>query len=961
MIDVVSPTAVLPQGAPVPPPATPPPTPAPAARLGAIGSFRKHLHDHRNAYLVIAVIYAAVYTFIFRTILIAIPSILAGDAVINADELVPFFDFKSQFLDQLTQPLNDLTSGEEFRSRYSILTTWVRYYAILPFALWLQPIISSMACCIALAMFVRRSFPTLHPSSVIRAAAMVSLLFQLIFLYSKITHFYTLIFGFSLFVVSTLLFLHAYLHVERPRLRTFAAAGICATLNPGVHYVLLYGVVVAMTLAVTLSMECCHRYLPRLRRDAAPAAPDPWKPHLRRMLIACIALLFFTVIPYGLFVKFFVLRGITDLSDSTPINYLIIRNSSIPLLHQFSFDIASILDKFLTGMYVVVAPRYLNMFYFFVALIPLLPRSRRLLLSNRHESKTLWLIASIMGLSIWCSLGYAGSDQFPTFHRLLAWLTMFLASFHEPIVYMFIEVLNAIIQVLRFPHRFELIMFLACMILMTVGIALIERRLRLLTVNADRLRRIGAHPAAIALLCASFFIPYFSNWEFRAVFGSGNFAGFLEPYPVEHLREVRNFLDGRPQGKTIMIPPTETQKRVIDANGNGHKFIDKFYIYYLNKPSYYYGLGGSNANKNHFFLFYRALYFGDPWWINTLRDLDIRYVVVNKTIGGNPLGEAEYLKNIEKHLQRRFDAMPQFMERVYENEEFSVYEFTDTQNPDRENMVMSVPWDSYLCYQEHYLTLSKSYDLYFTMSDDESKTRQGLLAVSSAPEKTSMDLYLKDRPERFTRPSSSTFAFDQNQVPSTYYTSVIYSMFTLFKATKFNFMNIVMPGTFDTLTGTFVGLPGPTKIFFKVDVPAEGEYELLLRGITTRNDLRVRTNGAKPFLRHITEEESKTLYLTRGGFQGKQDQNVDTKLFTMEELSSYLPSQIIPVSYQFNYASLGKMHLPAGRSYVLVEKLDKNPMVVEGIAAIDPAQFDAWTKTTLHKILSPDSFFPLAQ
>ncbi|MHA4875092.1 hypothetical protein, partial [Enterococcus faecium] len=72
---------------------------------------------------------------IFRDVLFAIPSVLRGDAVIAGDELVPFFNWHSQLLDQAAGQFNELVNGYEFRVRYAFLTTWLRYYAVLPFAI----------------------------------------------------------------------------------------------------------------------------------------------------------------------------------------------------------------------------------------------------------------------------------------------------------------------------------------------------------------------------------------------------------------------------------------------------------------------------------------------------------------------------------------------------------------------------------------------------------------------------------------------------------------------------------------------------------------------------------------------------------------------------------------------------------------------------------------------------------
>ena len=95
---------------------------------------------------------------------------------------------------------------------------------------------------------------------------------------------------------------------------------------------------------------------------------------------------------------------------------------------------------------------------------------------------------------------------------------------------------------------------------------------------------------------------------------------------------MKQFLNTLPPEKTIVLPPSETSKRITSIDGNEHKFIDKFYIYYLNKPSFYYGLSGDINNKHEFFLILRSLHYGQNWWINFIRDKGIKYVIINKEL-----------------------------------------------------------------------------------------------------------------------------------------------------------------------------------------------------------------------------------------------------------------------------------------------------------------------------------------
>ena len=102
------------------------------ASRGFFLPLRDHLDRHKRLYTYILILYVLFFLFTFHRIVFAIPSILGGEKVLSSDELVPFFDFPSQFVDQLFHPFNKLTNGAEFRVRYSFFTTWLRYWAVLP-------------------------------------------------------------------------------------------------------------------------------------------------------------------------------------------------------------------------------------------------------------------------------------------------------------------------------------------------------------------------------------------------------------------------------------------------------------------------------------------------------------------------------------------------------------------------------------------------------------------------------------------------------------------------------------------------------------------------------------------------------------------------------------------------------------------------------------------------------------
>ena len=191
-----------------------------------------------------------------------------------------------------------------------------------------------------------------------------------------------------------------------------------------------------------------------------------------------------------------------------------------------------------------------------------------------------------------------------------------------------VKLMGTIVQVLRFPHRFELVTLMLATILISISLIWLHDTFMkkgfgeiawVLTGKRIGKKNDGGQSQASVkreagrfipvMMMLVFMIPIFSNESYRIVFSSGDFNEFLTPYPVGPLKEVKEALLQLPPGKVVVLPPTETAKVIVDINGVEHKFIDKFHIYYLDLPSYYYGLTGDSDNKHEFFLLLRALCF----------------------------------------------------------------------------------------------------------------------------------------------------------------------------------------------------------------------------------------------------------------------------------------------------------------------------------------------------------------
>lgn len=212
---------------------------------------------------------------------------------------------------------------------------------------------------------------------------------------------------------------------------------------------------------------------------------------------------------------------------------------------------------------------------------------------------------------------------------------------------------------------------------------------------------------------------------------------------------------GLPRGKTVVFPPTETAKANIDIDGYEHKFIDKFHAYYLDLPSYYYGLTGDSNNKHHFFLLLRAMYYEQPWWINIARDLEIKYIVINKELAANPVGGQEYLREVERVILPEMDRRKDYVRKLFENESYVLYEFTDLPTAERVPLLIETDWPTYIQILSRNLDLTRHYDLRHTMMLGELEDFDNLTLVTNDEHMAALDLFTKKNEKLYFKPSSN--------------------------------------------------------------------------------------------------------------------------------------------------------------------------------------------------------------
>ncbi len=947
---------------------------------GSLGSARdQELRTARIIKHAVSALYVLVAFVVFRDVMFAIPAILRGESVIVGDELVPFFNVNSQLLEQAAGSFNELTNGYEFRVRYSFLTTWLRYYQVLPFAILIVIPAIVIAAYRATTWFITDVFRTLSPVTVALATAMPVGLIYAIMIYAKATHFYTLVLGLAMVTISVLLMLHALLFSERGWVRRVVFSSLITLLNPAVHYLVLFGVFVFVA-GITLVLGELARWIrtggPRRLGTLPRRLIRAFRPHrpLRRLRLAMhrwgqttigrgvAAVTIFvvvTLIPYVLFVNLVALRGVENLSETVPGDYYFIRDASVSWLHVLSWDLAGIMDKILYGDYLSKVPRVSNLVYTLLFIVPfVVPPIRRSLLVTRAHRQLFGVLAVVSVFAVWATIGYAEPQWFPSFHRTLAAVTRTLAATDGVIGSLTLDLSSTIVQVLRFPHRFQLLLFMLAPLVMSLTLAWVIDRLyvqwmrrRDAVASADARRHRDAvvlRGAAVVAIGTVFFAPLLSNSNYRTVFFSGDFGTFMSAYPLKDLRELKTALLALPEGKTVVLPPTETAKLVTDDNGIDHKFIDKFFIYYLDLPSYYYGLTGDSRNKYEFFLLLRGLYYQQDWWINVARDIDLQYMIVNKKLRDNRGVGAEYLPDVENFIgpaMERQEAMG-LVDQVFENDSYVLYELTDRAPPDRPTLLVDSSWSDYLALVWNRLELSKCYDLEYLpyakpeMFVETAGKPPALVWAGGSPD-TAIDLWAVGNREAFFSPSPKIFPFNSDIVASSYYLSPMFREFLMFSTTKWNRTEMITPGVFGTLEGSFVAVPRATSFTIQVRIPEDGAYRVLMRGAAAGNTLTLRspTLDIQREL-ELRPSEGALDFFTEDTVYTSDRVPTPTSSLTVAELEQQMDSGLVAVNSRNEYHDLGTIEATAGVHSLRFAKLDGNPLLVEGVVVVPESEYD---------------------
>lgn len=762
-------------------------------------------------------------SFIFRDLLMTWADIFSGEATIGAEELVPIFNFQSQYLDQQSNPFSGLTGNFEFRVRYSILTTWTRYYSILPGTLIILNSLTILIIYIGIYRIIRliskiQSEETWFPILVASAFA-GSLLSYFILLYSKITHFYTLIFGFGLFTLAVCLLIEGQIRFNEltrvKKIILLLGLVLLNLFNPATHYVILF-ILVATALIILEFSKSFIRFL-----NGANIKSLDWVNMAWLCLIAI-----FTALSYLAYYYFYVTsENSFSVGDYVSLTRRIITNSSSSLDQILSLGTGAILDFHNFGDYQInPGNRIISAIYSVFLLIAGVVTVVRARSKKDFRIFSIWsFLIALWATSIFFALGY---DNNISAHNLASSIVGQIYQLNTPISNFIFAGISTFFQILRFPHRFLFVFQLVNSIGLSIWcLYFLQWLTKKMEIQFKSLRWLVVLLTFIAVL-----IPYLSGNQIGSTLFSGNFNGFLSPYYYsKDLKDIRSYLQNNPGGQMVILPSTEIPLRQSkDDLGNTFKLIDKFFIYYLDYPTQYYGLGTDSNYKNFFFTIYNQINSDKPWF-NLLKNQGIEYILVNKT---QQLKDGYSFRNgLEPKILASVKQLSDegLITTVVDGKDFSLVRLKEKDVGIKTTYYFNESWQDL---QEIAFRDNTGFDNY-TLADISKK----VCDENSFVIQTDLDKSIKDIDSMCNKNviqyNSQVLPFKSEIESSDDYSTTVFGLFTTTESplsNKFNTLNSINPGTFNSLNKKITYLLDEgVKVNVPFETDADGNWNIDIR------------------------------------------------------------------------------------------------------------------------------------
>jgi len=754
-------------------------------------------------YLLIFGFLLLAHAVIFRDVIAAIPAVLSGDASIVREELIPFFNFGSQFWGEGT---SKLTASEEVRVSYSFWTAWMRHHYVLPFAVVILNAISAFVLFYAFhrigRYFYRKS------SFGIVAALLAAILIHTILLYAKMAHFYVLIIGFSMFALSLSLVLEQLFFRQGIGKRNIIAVSLLTLLNPAIHYHVIFYAVALLIIVMQLILTVF------LSRAAF------WK-YLKRNFVYFLIITALSLVPYVAYIFLTTSSSLSGVSTNIPVNYWMIYYTSLGLPFIFSLDTAGHLDLIRYGNYLAPIPRFGSMIV--AGLIGGLFIFKQW--TSQHIVQKLFILTLFMMMlfAMWMTIGYSDNSPY-SFHKVFGDIAIFFSSLGNNVGTTIAELMGTFINILRFPHRFQFIYYYAAGVLFMIA---------LVWLRAVFLRRMSVPLATTAVTLVALF-PIFANNDYRTALTSGDLASFVAPYRIpEDLKNIKQTLNARQEGKLFVLPTLESGRDIVQ-DGKRYSFLDKYLIYYLNEPTLYYGVGGNTENKIVAYLVYRAIAYNETWWQDVLaNNFGITDIIVPQHTAPREKG-VTYLRNIDGNIQKSLARSTKY-ERSYDGKDYALYSLKEPVATDYVSLI-DFEWREMLerFNGEKQLTGMN----YFPLQIQAFQKAEGnKKLITDSLERSFYDLYAANHPKATFVPRPVSLPFNSRYVSSTNFTNNALSLSTLYtKNDEYNYLNENVPSLVNLQRPSFIGLKnGDATLDVSINVPEDGAYRLLLHGASKGN------------------------------------------------------------------------------------------------------------------------------
>lgn len=760
----------------------------------------------------------------FRDVVVQIPALWRGEAVVAREELIPFFNFSTQFWGENT---SSLTASDEVRTGYSFWTAWVRFAPVLPVAL---VVLNALSAFLLFYSFhtVGRYFSKDKPYFGLLAALLAAVVIYSILLYAKVAHFYVLIIGFSLFALAVSLAIEQIFFKRELSFKNMAALSVVVLINPAVHYHVIFYLIFALILIVySVFVGVVNRnYLGF---------------YLKKHLIYFFAVTVVSLVPYAALIMAMTSHGLNSVSTDIPVNYWLIYYSSLALPYIFSFDTAGHLDLIRYGNYLSPMPRIGSLLItFLISSVFLFKSWLGLNLVRRLLVTTLFVL---MLAAMWMSIGYASSGVF-SFHSTLSTIASFFADQNNVVSVVMSKGLSLFINILRFPHRFQFIYFYVGGLLLMLAFVWLHSWLR---------QKTGQRVVAAGAIALIALFPLYASADYRKALTSGDLATFAAPYRIPNdLVKIKHILAQQNDDRLFVMPTMESGREIVQ-DGKQYSFLDKLYIYYLDQPTLYYGVGASTQNKIIAYLAYRSIAFHEDWWQDILaNNLGVTHILMPKHVQARKVG-ITYLPGIETSINNALSSSTKYT-RVYDGPDYALYEIK--QKPTVGSPVLvDLQWSRLVEYLKAGQLESKHFDFPLQLTDFAKQSNGSL--VSDNPERSFYNLLASTKDIKTYYPDTALLPFDKRLVASSNFTNNALSLSTLYSPTDdYNYLGEVVPSLASLRSPQFVGLVrGEGKLTISFNVPSDGTYRLLLHGGSKADEIDTHLGGQRVVLKKLTGDK----------------------------------------------------------------------------------------------------------